>query len=804
MKQPTVTIGDWLVDRDTNSLHRDGERTTLQPLSMDILLYLAEHSDRVVTSQELLDTFWQRRVVGDDAVHRRIASLRKSLGDKARNPTYIQTTSKRGYRLIAPVRYPAAASTTAAPRRWQPRAIALLVLAIALIGALLVQVTTDKSRALSTALVNAESLLAEDKYQAAFVELAPFAASDDGRVIALLAKLVLPVSIHTDPPGVEVSYRFASQDAGWQALGRTPLTDVELPRGHYKLRFGDDLLMDATNPGVTLNSAGRPLRVIELAPEPAPAGMAFIPGGEYRLGAWGFLENIDLGGFFIDRLEVSNLEYQDFVDAGGYQDATFWQDLIDASGGALTWQIIADEFVDLTGRPGPSGWELGSYPPGKKSLPVVGVSWYEANAYLKYRNKVLPDVHHWLRAALGPMEWKYPFAPLLVPQSNVAATELLAVNRRSGAEVNGLYDMIGNAGEWTTLESSGARAVVGSSFQDPSWAYNFPQPLEPLQRLPTIGFRGMRTTSVSAVGPLPDFPLFNDFSQSIRRVSDEMYAGMAHSFHYDVGTISAHEVTVVDEQEFENWVRRKILIPTGRPDDPLPVLLFIPKRSGPPFQSVIYLPPADSWSPGFRTDSVEIENYQIDFVPRAGRVLIWPVYTGSHERYDNYHASGGKDRSSLALERNRRVRDEVGRIVDYLQSDAEFDGSKVSLMALSFGATLAPFILATEPRIGTAVIYSAGIAPPIPIFANPQNDPNVFWARVHQPTLLVNGRYDPIRPHEFVLAPLFDLLATPSDSKEIILYESAHWPLPRYLMMRDTLAWLDHYMGPPLPQSSDK
>ena len=110
MTQATVIIGDWLVDRNTNSLQRDKERATLQPLSMDILLYLAEHSDRVVTSQELLDTFWQRRVVGDDAVHRRIANLRKSLGDNARNPTYIQTTSKRGYRLIAPVRYPAAAN----------------------------------------------------------------------------------------------------------------------------------------------------------------------------------------------------------------------------------------------------------------------------------------------------------------------------------------------------------------------------------------------------------------------------------------------------------------------------------------------------------------------------------------------------------------------------------------------------------------------------------------------------------------------------------------------------------------------
>jgi pimeloyl-ACP methyl ester carboxylesterase len=208
------------------------------------------------------------------------------------------------------------------------------------------------------------------------------------------------------------------------------------------------------------------------------------------------------------------------------------------------------------------------------------------------------------------------------------------------------------------------------------------------------------------------------------------------------------------------------------------------------------LPPADSWSPGFRSESISLENYQIDFVPRSGRVLIWPVYSGSHERYDDYHADPGPERGRLALERNRRVRDEIGRVIDYLESNPEFDGSKVALMGLSHGAILASFSLATETRIKAAVLYSVGIAPPIPVFSNPQNDPNIFWARVHQPTLIINGRYDPIRPHQFVLGPLLDLLATPEDDKQVLLYESGHWPLPRYLMMRDSNEWLDQYLGP--------
>jgi pimeloyl-ACP methyl ester carboxylesterase len=231
----------------------------------------------------------------------------------------------------------------------------------------------------------------------------------------------------------------------------------------------------------------------------------------------------------------------------------------------------------------------------------------------------------------------------------------------------------------------------------------------------------------------------------------------------------------------------------------MPVFLFMPRRHAPPYQSVIYMPPADSWTPGFKSDSIVLENYQVDFVPRSGRVLVWPVYTGSHERYDDFHADPGPERVSLALERNRHIRDEIGRVIDYLDDDPAFDASRVALMGLSFGSILASFSLATEPRIKTAVLYSVGIAPPVPVFSNPQNDPNVFWARVRQPTLVINGRYDPIRPHQFVLGPLLELLGTPVEDKKSILYESGHWPLPRHAMMRDTNAWLDRYLGPTQP-----
>ncbi|MFX3658209.1 MAG: alpha/beta hydrolase family protein [bacterium] len=192
---------------------------------------------------------------------------------------------------------------------------------------------------------------------------------------------------------------------------------------------------------------------------------------------------------------------------------------------------------------------------------------------------------------------------------------------------------------------------------------------------------------------------------------------------------------------------------------------------------------------------MRLESYQLDYLPRSGRVLVWPVYTGTYERYDDFHAVTGSARAVLALERNRRIRDEIGRVLDYLADDDRYDGDRVGIVGLSHGAMMAALPLALEPRLKAAVLYSVGIATPNPVFGNPQNDPNLFWARVKQPVLIINGRYDPIRPYRYVLEPLLALLATPAADKRGVLLDAAHWPLPRHQVMRETLHWLDRHLG---------
>jgi TolB-like protein/DNA-binding winged helix-turn-helix (wHTH) protein len=73
---------------------------------MEVLVYLAAHQGEVVTREELGRNVWRGALVGYDAVTKSVIKLRKAFGDQAREPDIIEPIPKRGYRLVAPVRYP--------------------------------------------------------------------------------------------------------------------------------------------------------------------------------------------------------------------------------------------------------------------------------------------------------------------------------------------------------------------------------------------------------------------------------------------------------------------------------------------------------------------------------------------------------------------------------------------------------------------------------------------------------------------------------------------------------------------------
>jgi DNA-binding winged helix-turn-helix (wHTH) protein/TolB-like protein/Tfp pilus assembly protein PilF len=187
-----LKVGEWLVAPDLNQLARGDEVVQIEPKAMAVLVYLARRPGEVASREELLAAVWPGVIVGDNALTQVVIKLRKALGDIAREPTYVQAISKKGYRLIAKVggpdgewnaRPPDYASATRPRNAVQWAAAALVAVMLAAAAAWFLQPETEPdapplnaevrsdssvSAAFSTVIVKPFEAFGEDPQQSLF------------------------------------------------------------------------------------------------------------------------------------------------------------------------------------------------------------------------------------------------------------------------------------------------------------------------------------------------------------------------------------------------------------------------------------------------------------------------------------------------------------------------------------------------------------------------------------------------------------------------------------------------------------
>lgn len=113
-----LRIGKWRISPALDRISSAEGELHLEPKVMDVLVVLARHAGRVVSKDEILDAVWPDTAIADGALFRYVSLLRQALGDDRRQPRYIETIPKRGYRLIAPVSCePPARRAAVAPAR---------------------------------------------------------------------------------------------------------------------------------------------------------------------------------------------------------------------------------------------------------------------------------------------------------------------------------------------------------------------------------------------------------------------------------------------------------------------------------------------------------------------------------------------------------------------------------------------------------------------------------------------------------------------------------------------------------------
>lgn len=283
---------------------------------------------------------------------------------------------------------------------------------------------------------------------------------DDPQLKQLWTNLTFPMKVESDPPGADVAFKvYAAPDSSWIPLGKTPTETVGVPVALLRFRLTRDGYVPLeVAPEVDSDVMRFKLqRVGDLPPR-----MVVVPRGPTTFQG----NRVDVPAFRIDQYEVTNREYKRFVDGGGYEKPELWKHPIVKGGRTLPWKEAMAEMVDGTGRPGPSTWELGTYPEGQGDHPVDGVSWYEAAAYAELAGKKLPTVYHWSRAATD-----FSIFSDLLTSSHFAGKSTVAVGTMPSLGPHGTFDMAGNVKEWCSNANGERRYSLGGAFFEASYQY---------------------------------------------------------------------------------------------------------------------------------------------------------------------------------------------------------------------------------------------------------------------------------------------------------------------------------------------
>jgi formylglycine-generating enzyme required for sulfatase activity/dienelactone hydrolase len=597
-------------------------------------------------------------------------------------------------------------------------------------------------------------------------------APNDPALKKFEAQYLWPETFYTTPPGADVYLRqYKDTQGDWERLGKTPLENVPLLDAQYALR----LTKDGYEPVEASDDADS----FVLDPIGSlPFGMVRVLAGDVNVA--GIQSHLD--DFFIDKYEVTNRNFKKFIDAGGYHDPKYWNVPFVKNGHMLSFEQAMSLLVDKTDRPAPSGWELGNYPSGRDDYPVDGISWYEAAAYAEYAGKSLPTVYHWFRAASMNTDSE------ILQLSNFSGKGPAPVGSYPGLGPFGTYDMAGNVKEWClNVSGEGRHYILGGAATEPLYMYQQPDARPAFDRSLTNGFRlvkllhsGPDLEKLSARVALLDpggISARKPVPESVFRIYEDLYS-------YDRAPLDAKIESEDDTSPY--WRRQRITFNAAYGNERVIAYLFLPKSSSPPYQTIVFFPGSDAQNSHAYSD---LHLYAVDFLIKSGRAVMFPIYKGTFERLGKPTEHGTIADRDQTIERTKDVR----RSVDYLETRSEIDRNRLAYYGFSWGSAEGPISLVVENRFKAAVFADGGI--PSRWIPRPEVDPVNFAPRVKIPVLMINGRYDFVLPPETSQQPLFRLLGSPAADKRYVILESGHG-LPFTPWFKETLDWLDHYLGP--------
>jgi dienelactone hydrolase len=594
------------------------------------------------------------------------------------------------------------------------------------------------------------------------------------------------LTIQSDPPGAVVRIKpYDDQNAEWTSLGQTPLWDVRLPFGVYLWKFEkagyEPVEAVSSTWGGDISRKLDPVGAI-------PPGMVRVPGRKVKgVG--------DFPDFLIDKYEVTNRRFKEFVDAGGYRSPRYWKQKFIRDGRGLSWEEAMTYFRDTTGRPGPATWVAGEYPEGRDSYPVSGVSWYEAAAYAEFAGRTLPTKDHWALAAGFDLRLGNDFPTMMYRFSNFHEDGPAPVGSHKGMNGFGAVDMAGNVREWCWNQSPDGRFIRGGAWDDAVYMYGYDSQQPPWDRSPRNGFRCALYLDRDKIPPAafePKRPEISDF-RGAKPVSDSVFKVYRSQFDYDRKELNP----IVEERDesSKDWVREKVTFDAAYGNERVIAYFYVPRNAAKPYQSVIYFPGSPAVGGGPSSQGLPDFSFCLDFFVKNGRAVVYPIYKGTYERTGDMtldKVGPSEEYRHAYTEYLTKCVKDFRRCVDYLETRPDFDHKRIAFFGWSWGGVLGTIIPAVEPRIKANILYLGGFNPHA---ALPEAHGANYVSRIRIPTLMLNGKYDMLLPLEANVGPAFKLLGTPEKDKKLIVYDSDHY-VPRKELIKESLDWLDKYFGP--------